>query len=171
MPPTANRSRWVPTRTTGPTWRLTSSSTWSITWPAAREKYNLLRSGLTVRTTLDLDMQNLAQQIVRETVDALRPRYNLNNAALLALKPGTAEILAMVGSADYTNDAIGGQVNVVLRQRQPGSAIKPVVYATAIDKGLVSPATLLWDLPVKYPTPTTAKSTGPRTMTSASAAL
>jgi penicillin-binding protein 1C len=116
------------------------------------QKYNLLRSGLTVRTTLDLDMQNLAQQVVRETVDALRPSYNLNNAALLALKPGTAEILAMVGSADYTNDAIGGQVNVVLRQRQPGSAIKPVVYATAIDKGLVSPATLLWDLPVKYPT-------------------
>ena len=116
------------------------------------EKYNLLRSGLTVRATLDLDMQTLAQQVVRETVDALRPSYDLNNGALLALKPGTAEILAMVGSADYANDAIGGQVNVVLRQRQPGSAIKPVVYATAIDKGLISPASLLWDLPVKYPT-------------------
>ncbi len=121
------------------------------------EKYNLLRSGLTVRATLDLDMQNLAQQVVRETVDALRPSYNLNNGALLALKPGTAEILAMVGSADYTNDGIGGQVNVVLRQRQPGSAIKPVVYATAIDKGLISPATLLWDLPVKYPTANNGK--------------
>ena len=116
------------------------------------EKYNLLRSGLTVYSTLDLDMQNLGQQVVRETVDALRPSYNLNNAALLALKPGTSEILVMVGSADYANDAIGGQVNVALRLRQPGSAIKPVVYATAIDKGLISPATLLWDLPVKYPT-------------------
>ncbi len=114
--------------------------------------YNLLRSGLTVNTTLDLDMQNLAQQIVRENVDALRPNYNLNNAALIALKPGTAEILVMVGSADYTNDAIGGQVNVTLRLRQPGSAIKPIVYATAFEKGLISPATLLWDLPVKYPT-------------------
>ena len=116
------------------------------------EKYNLLRSGLTVYSTLDLDMQNLGQQVVRETVDALRPSYNLSNAALIALKPGTSEILVMVGSADYANDAIGGQVNVALRLRQPGSAIKPVVYATAIDKGLISPATLLWDLPVKYPT-------------------
>ncbi len=119
---------------------------------AAPQQYNLGRAGLAVQTTLDLDMQNLAQQIVRENVDALRGAYNLNNAALLALKPGTSEILAMVGSADYNNDAIGGQVNVVLRQRQPGSTIKPVVYATAFEQGLISPATLLWDLPVKYPT-------------------
>jgi membrane peptidoglycan carboxypeptidase len=116
------------------------------------QQYNLGRAGLTVQTTLDLDMQNLAQQIVRENVDALRGSYNLNNAALLALKPGTSEILAMVGSADYNNDAIGGQVNVTLRLRQPGSTIKPVVYATALEKGLISPATLLWDLPVRYPT-------------------
>ena len=118
---------------------------------SAPEKYNLARAGFTVNTTLDLDMQNLAQRIVKENVDALRPRFDLNNAALLALKPGTAEILAMVGSADYTNAQIGGQVNVVLSKRQPGSAIKPVVYATAFDAGLVSPATLLWDLFVKYP--------------------
>lgn len=116
------------------------------------QQFNLGRAGLTVQTTLDLDMQNLAQQVVRENVDALRGTYNLNNAALLALKPGTAEILVMVGSADYSNEAIGGQVNVVLRQRQPGSTIKPVVYATALEQGLISPATLLWDLPVKYPT-------------------
>ena len=116
------------------------------------QQLDLGRAGLAVQTTLDLDMQNLAQQIVRENVDALRGTYNLNNAALLALKPGTAEILVMVGSADYSNDAIGGQVNVTLRLRQPGSTIKPVVYATAFEKGLVSPATLLWDLPVKYPT-------------------
>lgn len=116
------------------------------------QQYKLGRAGLQVQTTLDLDMQNLAQQVVRENVDALRGAYNLNNAALLALKPGTAEILVMVGSADYNNDAIGGQVNVTLRLRQPGSTIKPVVYAAAIDKGVISPATLLWDLPVKYPT-------------------
>jgi penicillin-binding protein 1C len=114
--------------------------------------YDLGRAGLAVQTTLDLDMQNLAQQIVRENVDALRGSYNLNNAALLALKPGTSEVLVMVGSADYNNAAIGGQVNVTLRQRQPGSAIKPVVYATALENGLISPATLLWDLPVRYPT-------------------
>lgn len=117
----------------------------------APQQFNLARSGLTIKATLDLDMQNMAQEVVRQNVDALRPRFNLNNAALMALKPGTAEILVMVGSADYNNNAIDGQVNVALRQRQPGSSIKPIVYSTAIDHGLVSPATLLWDLPVTFP--------------------
>ena len=65
------------------------------------DNQNLQRSGLRVYTTLDTAMQNLAQQVVREQVDALRSRYDLNNAALLALKTGTDEILAMVGSADF----------------------------------------------------------------------
>jgi penicillin-binding protein 1C len=109
------------------------------------------RTGLHVYTTLDLDMHNLAQQIVSEQVRALRPRFNLTNAALVALKPGTAEILVMVGSADFNDARIGGQVNVVLRERQPGSAIKPVLYAAAFDANLISPATVLWDLSVTYP--------------------
>lgn len=112
---------------------------------------DLLRGGFTITATLDLDFQDLAQRIVRENVDALRPSYDLSNAGLVALKPGTAEILAMVGSADYANEAIGGQVNVTLAKRQPGSAIKPVLYSTALEEGIVSPATLLWDLPVQYP--------------------
>lgn len=118
----------------------------------APKKLNLARAGLTIDTTLDLDMQNLAQKTVRENVDALRAGYDLNNGALVALKPGTAEILAMVGSADYSNERIGGQVNVAVRERQPGSAIKPIVYSTAFDQNLISPATLLWDVQVKYPT-------------------
>ncbi|MFO7631921.1 MAG: penicillin-binding transpeptidase domain-containing protein, partial [Caldilinea sp.] len=109
------------------------------------------RTGLNIYTTLDLDMQELAQRIVGEQVNALRPRYDLSNAALVALKPGSAEIMVMVGSADFTNDRIGGQVNVVLRQRQPGSALKPVIYAAAFDANIVSPATVLWDLSVTYP--------------------
>jgi penicillin-binding protein 1C len=128
----------------------------------AAENYNLQRAGLAVYTTLDLDMHNLAQTIVREQVDALRPRFDLNNGALVALKPGTAEILVMVGSADYANKEIGGQVNVTLRQRQPGSAIKPVVYATAFEEDLVSPSTLLWDLRVKYPMAEKGKDYVPR---------
>lgn len=112
---------------------------------------NLGRVGLNIYTTLDLDMHNLAQQIVSEQVRALRPRFNLNNAALVALKPGTAEILVMVGSADFNDARIGGQVNVVLRERQPGSAIKPVLYVAAFDANLISPATVLWDLSVTYP--------------------
>jgi penicillin-binding protein 1C len=119
----------------------------------AAPPYNLElgRAGLVVDSTLDLAMQDLAQGIVRKQVDALRPRFDLSNAALVALKPGTAEILAMVGSADFANNAIGGQVNVTLRQRQPGSALKPVIYAAAFDADVVSPATVLWDLAVRYP--------------------
>ncbi len=108
------------------------------------------RAGMRVFTTLDLKMQNLAQQIVTEQVEQFRPRYNLSNAALVALKPRTAEILAMVGSADFDNPEIDGQVNVAVRQRQPGSAIKPVLYAWAAYKNLISPATIIWDVPTNY---------------------
>ena len=108
------------------------------------------RAGLTINTTLDLRMQKLAQQIVTQNVAQLRPQYDLSNAALIAMRPNSGEILAMVGSADFANDAIAGQVNVTIRPRQPGSAIKPVLYATAISDTLISPATVLWDVPVSY---------------------
>jgi len=108
------------------------------------------RSGFQVTTTLDLSMQDLAQSIVATRVAALRPRYDLSNAALVALKPDTGEILAMVGSADFADAAIHGQVNVTISPRQPGSAIKPVLYAAAFEAGLISPASVLWDTPITY---------------------
>ncbi|MDI9549017.1 MAG: transglycosylase domain-containing protein [Chloroflexota bacterium] len=108
------------------------------------------RAGFQVYTTLDLDLQNVAQQIVADWVTELEPVYGLSNAALTVLANGTAEILAMVGSADFDNDAIAGQVNVAISSRQPGSAIKPILYAAAIDDNLVSPASVLWDVPVTY---------------------
>ncbi|MBK8051233.1 MAG: transglycosylase domain-containing protein [Anaerolineales bacterium] len=117
----------------------------------APDNLALARSGLVITTTLDLEMQNLAQQIVKEQVEALRGSYDLSNAALVALKVGTGEVLTMVGSKDYNDEKIGGKVNVALRPRQPGSSIKPVIYSTAIDSGIVSPATMLWDLRVDYP--------------------
>ena len=79
-----------------------------------------------------------------------KPAHDLSNAALVALQPGTNGIVAMVGSADFNNAAIAGQVNVTISRRQPGSAIKPVLYATAISDTLISPATVLWDIPVTY---------------------
>ena len=108
------------------------------------------RAGLRIVTTFDLALQELAQQIVAEQVSQLEPRYDLSNAALVALKPGTAEILAMVGSADYYSDTIAGQVNVATRLRQPGSTIKPLIYAAAIDANLITPDTILEDGPVSY---------------------
>jgi membrane peptidoglycan carboxypeptidase len=73
----------------------------------------------------------------------------VSNGALVALEPSSGHILAMVGSADFYDDALGGQVNVTLRCRQPGSAIKPLTYLAAFEKGW-TPATILWDLPVVY---------------------
>ena len=112
--------------------------------------------GLRVTTTLDLDYQRLAEQLAREHVAAVGPAHNLNNAALVALKPGTGEILAMLGSVDYRNEAIDGHVNVTLTLQQPGSAIKPLTYAAALSpdaEGTVawSPADILWDVEVEYP--------------------
>jgi penicillin-binding protein 1C len=111
---------------------------------------NVRRSGLTITTTLDLDLQRVAQRIVTTQVAALRPTYDLSNAALVALQPGTADILVMVGSANFTDTAIAGQVNVATRLRQPGSAIKPVLYALAFDDLRISPATVMWDVPATY---------------------
>ncbi|MCS7222143.1 MAG: penicillin-binding protein 1C [Anaerolineae bacterium] len=108
------------------------------------------RGGLTVITTLDARLQQIAQETVRRHVEAVRERYNLTNAALVALKPGTGEILAMVGSIDFYSQEIDGQVNVTIRPRQPGSAIKPVLYALAFTRGF-SPASLVWDIPSQFP--------------------
>lgn len=108
------------------------------------------RAGLRVYTTLDYRMQELGEQIVAEQVEILQPRFDLSNAALVALKPGTSEILAMVGSADFNDQSIDGQVNVAVSPRQPGSAIKPVLYATAIHDNLISPATVIWDMEAEY---------------------
>jgi len=110
----------------------------------------VLRAGFQLFTTLDLDMQSLAQQVVANKVAELQPVFDLSNAALVAIKPGTAEILVMVGSADFLNDDIAGQVNVAVSPRQPGSAIKPILYAAAIEDNLVAPASVLWDVPVTY---------------------
>jgi penicillin-binding protein 1C len=109
-----------------------------------------VRSGLMVTTTLDLKMQELAQKTVARKVKELKPKHDLNNAALVAMRPESGEILAMVGSADFDDKQISGQVNVATSPRQPGSAIKPLVYATALNDNLISPATILWDVPVTY---------------------
>jgi len=84
------------------------------------------QGGLVVHTTLDLKLQALAEQSVEKGVQALS-YANVNNGALLAADPKTGEILAWVGSADYGNDSIGGQYDVVTAERQPGSTFQPYV--------------------------------------------
>jgi penicillin-binding protein 1C len=109
----------------------------------------IYRSGFTVYTTLDPNLQDQAQQILANQVGALAER-NVTNGALVAIRPGTGEILAMVGSADFDNDAISGQINMSLIPRQPGSAIKPLTYLAAFEKGW-TPSTLVWDVPTEFP--------------------
>lgn len=108
------------------------------------------RAGLQITTTVDLRLQESAQKLVSERVAAAKTEYDLSNAALIALRPNSGEILAMVGSADFNDPTIAGQVNVVLSPRQPGSAIKPILYAAALEQNLISPATIIWDTPVTY---------------------
>ena len=112
--------------------------------------------GLRVTTTLDLKYQRLAEQLARQHVDAVGPEHNLTNAALVAMKPGTGEILAMLGSVDYRDESIDGHVNVTLSLQQPGSSIKPLTYAAALSPGENgepdwTAADLLWDVEVDYP--------------------
>lgn len=109
----------------------------------------LTQGGLLVRTTLDLDTQNLAQAAVTDEVDRLA-RLRVSNGAALVTQPATGEILAMVGSRDYFDFANDGQVNVVLRPRQPGSSIKPLTYATAMERGIITPSSIINDSPVRY---------------------
>jgi membrane peptidoglycan carboxypeptidase len=102
------------------------------------------QGGLVVRTTLDLKLQAAADQAVKKGVKSLS-WANINNAALLAADPRTGEILAWVGSADFNNDSIGGQFDVVTAERQPGSSFKPYVYEAALKDHKITLATVLKD--------------------------
>jgi membrane peptidoglycan carboxypeptidase len=110
----------------------------------------IYRSGFTVYTTLDPGLQDAAQQIVTSQVATLMDK-NATDGALVAIKPATGEILAMVGSVDFYNEAIHGQVNMATSPtRQPGSSIKPLTYVAAFEKGW-TPSTLIWDVPSEFP--------------------
>ena len=121
----------------------------------------IFREGLDVTTTLDLDWQNAAQDIVRRRLDELqnpgegKPPRNVNNAAVVALDPRTGEILAMLGSPDYFDLQISGAVNATLALRQPGSSIKPITYAAAFDPHSAdpyTPATMVLDVRTSFTT-------------------
>ncbi|PIZ55266.1 hypothetical protein COY25_01180, partial [Candidatus Uhrbacteria bacterium CG_4_10_14_0_2_um_filter_41_7] len=93
------------------------------------------QGGLKVITSLDYDLQKIAEESVSKTISEISESKGFNNQGLVALDPKTGQILAMVGSADYFNDEIDGQVNIALRPLQPGSSMKPIIYTAGFEQG------------------------------------
>jgi penicillin-binding protein 1C len=110
----------------------------------------IYRSGFTIYTTVDPYLQEQAQNLVKDQVADLAEEHHVSNGALVALRPSTGEILAMVGSPNYFDESIAGQINMAIEPRQPGSSIKPLTYTAAFEKGW-TPATLIWDVPSEFP--------------------
>ena len=109
------------------------------------------QGGLKVITTLDWDLQQKGEEIVKVRVAESNTKFNAENGALVAMDPKTGEILTMVGSRDYFDKEIDGNFNIALAKRQPGSTFKPIVYAEAFNKGY-RPETVLFDLPTEFST-------------------
>lgn len=109
----------------------------------------IYRSGFTVETTIDPRLQQMAVNTLQSNIGKLQGS-NVQSGALVAAIPVSGEILAMVGSVDFYNEEIDGQINMADSPRQPGSAIKPVTYIAAFEKGW-TPATLIWDVETEFP--------------------
>lgn len=104
--------------------------------------------GLKVTTTLDLDIQEQAESILKSELEKIK-YLDVSNGALLVTRPPTGEILSMVGSVDYFATG-SGAFNVTTALRQPGSSIKPINYAIGIDRKLVTPGTMFLDIPTCF---------------------
>ncbi len=116
------------------------------------EKYGekmIEQGGLKIYTTLDLYKQKIAEEVIDERAEKNQDNYNASNAALISIDPKTGQVLVMVGSRDYFNDDIDGQVNITTSLRQPGSSMKPLVYAAAFTRGY-TPDTILYDVVTNF---------------------
>ena len=107
------------------------------------------KEGFKVITTLDVPLQQKVEEVVQKHAEEIEKSFNATNEAVVALDPKSGDILAMVGSRDYFNKDREGNFNITTALRQPGSAFKPFVYATAFKNGL-TPETTLFDLPTEF---------------------
>ncbi len=96
----------------------------------------LYQGGLKIYTTIDMDIQRLAEDVVRNGIAKESKPYDVSNGALVAIVPWSGQILCMVGSTDFSDKANNGEFNVAVNLRQPGSSIKPIAYGMAFEKGL-----------------------------------
>lgn len=116
------------------------------------EKYGikkLTEGGLKITTSLDLNIQKMAEATVSAEIKGLE-KYKVSNGAAMVTNPKTGEILAMVGSVDYFSNKIDGKYNVTTALRQPGSSIKPLNYAVGIETGKITAATVMDDNPTCF---------------------
>lgn len=106
--------------------------------------------GLKVITTLDFKLQQHAEEIIAKHIENVEDLYNASNAGLIALDAETGQIISMVGSRDYFDtENFDGNYNVTLAKRQPGSAFKPIAYATAFERGYY-PDTVVFDAQTQF---------------------
>jgi membrane peptidoglycan carboxypeptidase len=118
------------------------------------EKYGVdavQNGGLKVITTIDYDLQESFEKIVKDGAAENEKKFKAKNSALVAIDPKTGQILAMVGSRDFFDTEIPGQFNIATAMRQPGSSFKPIVYAAAMKLGY-TPETVLFDVPTQFST-------------------
>ncbi|MEA2585334.1 MAG: hypothetical protein QOF33_3419 [Thermomicrobiales bacterium] len=118
-----------------------------------KEKYGeeaFFKGGLQVTTSIDVELQATAEQILQRDLASYGVPYGRNNASMVVMQPWSGQILAMVGSAGFNDSLIGGQNNYTTAPLQPGSSIKPVVYAAAFESGW-NPATFILDTTMKRP--------------------
>jgi penicillin-binding protein 1C len=102
-----------------------------------------------LQTTLDSSQQRLLERVLKQYVRD-RGAIGIHNASALLVDARDLSVRAMIGSADFFNDGISGQVNGTLAKRSPGSALKPFIYGLAIDQGLIHPMTVLKDAPAAF---------------------
>ena len=103
----------------------------------------VIRSGFRVKTSIDLDWQKQAESIVA-TQGTINARGKGDSAALVAIDPKTGEIRALVGSPDWNNTEFG-KINFATNARQPGSSFKPIYFTRALERKLITPATIIRD--------------------------
>ncbi len=118
---------------------------------ANAEEGLLEKGGLIIETTLDWELQQLAEEAVNDQLETTKDKWGANNMALLSLDVNTSEVMAYVGNADFVSGGTGSKIDMVQVPRQPGSSFKPLVYATAFANGY-NPASVLYDVPTKFGT-------------------
>lgn len=117
----------------------------------------VLQNGLKVTTTLDYKLQEKAETVAKNFAPRLASDYGASNTAMVAIDPRNGDVIMMVGSKDYFDKEIDGNFNIITAYRQPGSTMKPFVYAAAFNKGY-TPETILFDVKTEFSSECTPES-------------